>query len=407
MTPRPLALLCLLTATAAAAADRTFPYEGTVRAAEVEVRSGPGSAYYTTGLLKAGDRVTVMRHDRGGWYMVKPPAGSFSYVRADHVQTADGQTGVVSLPPSSDGLPARTVVRIGSQVSDDAAFSGRQLPNGERVTILGRKTVETDAGPVEMFRIEPPEREFRWVKGDYVVEAKGDRPTGLAKPIEESAFEGDLVAEFGTPADDRPPLTGDADPNVIVAQRKRLEAIDARFRAMAQQEPPAWRLGELEADYAALRKDAATEMLVGQIGQRLAAIESRRKVLKQYEDFLALINRTSDQERKLLSLQTAAGVKPDVRNASLADPAATPAEMPPLDGAGLVQKVTARVPNGPRYVLLAPDGRTLAYLIAADGVSIEEHVGKQRGVVGDRRRSETLGGDVIRVRRLVPVELEN
>ncbi|MBL8848846.1 MAG: hypothetical protein JNG89_04150, partial [Planctomycetaceae bacterium] len=57
-----------------------FPYEATVQADDVHVRSGPGLRHYPTGKLNSGDHVTVIRHDPGGWYMIAPPAGSFSWI---------------------------------------------------------------------------------------------------------------------------------------------------------------------------------------------------------------------------------------------------------------------------------------------------------------------------------------
>ena len=401
MTIRTTVLAAALLASAARAADVEFPYEAVVRAPDVEVRSGPGQSYYATGRLGVGDRVRVIRHDRGGWMAVEPPAGQFSYVRVEHVRSADGLTGVVDLPANDDGSPGRTVVRIGSAVSDDSAMSSRQLPVGERVVILGRKIVTTDAGEVEMYKIEPPEREYRWIKGDFVGPAPKDGPLG-----------GGLVAEMPTPPAAGPseflpaePKPRDPDPNTLLAQRKTLEEIDARFSAMAGKDPSAWRLDDLEAEYRALSDAAATDTLVGQIGQRLAAIETRRQVLRRFEDFHRMITETSEKERRLLSLQQSAGTTP----ASMSRPAGektAETQTPPLVGAGLIQKVRARVPGGPSYVLVAPDGRTLAYLRPSAGVNLDVHVGRQRGLAGTRRKDAALGGDVIDVTAVVPVRLE-
>ena len=51
-----------------------------ITADDVYVRSGPGENYYPTDKLKAGQEVEVYRHDPGGWYAIRPPKGSFSWV---------------------------------------------------------------------------------------------------------------------------------------------------------------------------------------------------------------------------------------------------------------------------------------------------------------------------------------
>ena len=55
------------------------PYGADVTADDVYVRSGPGSNYYPTTKLHAGDRVLVVG-EQFGWLKIAPPPGSFSYV---------------------------------------------------------------------------------------------------------------------------------------------------------------------------------------------------------------------------------------------------------------------------------------------------------------------------------------
>lgn len=417
------------------AESETFPYEAVVQVDSTEVRSGPGATYYVTGHLKHGDPVTVHRHDRGGWFMISPPPGSFSYIRVEHVQSTDGRAGVVTLPDYSDGRPSLAVVRIGSSISDDAAFSGRQLSNGSKVHILGRKMVTTDGGQVEMFKISPPDREYRWVKGDFIT--KSGAPVKKARQErDDDLFDGALVAEFG--AEDAPSIMTSGDgqapamttrrphnpsPDALLAQKKQLDEIDGRFRATVGQDPGSWRLDELEREYQTLKQGALTEILVGQIEQRLAAIKRRRDIVRQYEEFIKLTTETSDREQQLLALQNSAGAPAMTteietslgKPGGLSAPEATPSQsssnrsvsaMPTLDGAGLIQKQAPRFPGGPRYVLLATDGRTLAYLYSTSGINLEEQVGNERGVVGHRQFDNRLNGDTIDVRRLVPVRLK-
>jgi hypothetical protein len=106
---------------------------------------------------------------------------------------------------------------------------------------------------------------------------------------------------------------------------------------------------------------------------------------------------------------------PQVRQA----PAANPGVLPPLaaprqihpqapgalDGAGIVQRAVTPVPGGPQHVLLAPNGRILAYLYPDRGVNLDAYVGHPMGIVGPRAYRPELQADLIVVRGMVPVRL--
>ncbi|HEV8069681.1 MAG TPA: hypothetical protein VGP76_18220 [Planctomycetaceae bacterium] len=82
-----------------------------------------------------------------------------------------------------------------------------------------------------------------------------------------------------------------------------------------------------------------------------------------------------------------------------------PPGSPPLDGAGIVQRAAATSPNGPRYVLLAPNGRILAYLQPDRGINLDAYVGRPMGIMGLRTYRSELQADLIIVRGMMPVRL--
>jgi hypothetical protein len=82
-----------------------------------------------------------------------------------------------------------------------------------------------------------------------------------------------------------------------------------------------------------------------------------------------------------------------------------PPGSPPLDGAGIVQQAAATFPNGPRHVLLAPNGRILAYLQAERGINLDAYIGRQMGIIGVRAYRSELQTDLIVVRGMIPVRL--
>ena len=71
------------------AQDRKFPYEAVVDLDSEYVRSGPGPNFYPTDKLPRGAKVMVHRHDPGGWCMIAPPVGSFSWILAKNVKKTE------------------------------------------------------------------------------------------------------------------------------------------------------------------------------------------------------------------------------------------------------------------------------------------------------------------------------
>ena len=140
---------------------RKFPYEGLVESDAAYVRSGPGKQFYPTGQLKRGTRVTVHRHDPGGWYMIAPPAGSFSWIRAEYVQKTAPNRGII--------LENNVVVRVGSAFGDETREVEQvRLSKNDQVQILEETVLSTSAGQVPHYKITPPTGEYRWVSGKYI-----------------------------------------------------------------------------------------------------------------------------------------------------------------------------------------------------------------------------------------------
>ncbi|MFG0335821.1 MAG: hypothetical protein ACF8TS_20875, partial [Maioricimonas sp. JB049] len=439
-------IIAMAGATSARAAIQSFPYEAECRADDIVVRSGPGQRYYATGKLKRGTQVQVHRHDPGGWFMVAPPPGSFSWIDAALVKVTGPGAGVVDVPPLEDGRVPRAIVRIGSQLSDDHAYYGRELGSGETVKILGEKTLQTDRGPVQMLKIEPPAREYRWIKGDFVVpvdprlrdelvsdpfaipphskiaepepaaapeqmpmaDSSTDRDKPASKPVSvsnevETSLERELVRsqQAGVVRQSGPSASE------LRNVRDRLSDLDHRYSDMMTLDPGHWDLDDLTREYTALQAEA-TPAMANQIDLRLAAIDARRSILAEYRDFVRLTTETSKRDAQLLSMQNATSVPvptggptpqgppalptgdippitiptpptaPIETAPQTPPPAATPSAStqpeaagnvaPQLNGAGIIQRAPRPVPGRPEYVLIAPDGRLLAWLEAEDGI---------------------------------------
>lgn len=322
------ASLCvLLPALHLVADEQRFPYEATVVGDQVETRCGPGTRFYVTGYVNQDDRVTVHRHDHGGWFMIAPPPGSISWIAAEVVERVSPERGVVRLDPA-DGRPARAIVRIGSEVSEDHSYYGRELSQGDDVQILGEKTLHSERGAVRMFKITPPAQEFRWIKGEFVV------------PLDETVRESQSTDPYQVPPEQRrqfirrggarvqkfaqndptdtsgPDLANPAGHAASTPQRgvsnasedkaalyDRLDQIDQEYAGMMQRDPVSWDLDALEQKYRHLRRDAGTT-IQALIDQRLQVLAQRRDIFHHYQKFVQLTTETTEQDTRLQGVQT-------------------------------------------------------------------------------------------------------
>jgi len=455
LTPLLMTGLFLSLADDVFAKKRTFPYEAVVNAEEALVRSGNGRRYYPTLKLKRGGRVTVHRHDPGGWFMITPPQGSFSWIRAEHVQKTAGTTGRVT----ENGV----VVRVGSTFDDSRDVEQIRLSKNDEVTILGSKNVQTEFGNVLMYRIKPPAGEWRWVEGHLLLPADQYQPGKSAPATIDSPIaqnESDPFSQPMTATQDaapkqeviQTPTDGSARRSVpavdeIAAAKQAIKTIDTQFRAMIEGEPTAWDLDGLESDYKTLQQEIKHPAIASKIDLRIDAVNRYRKVKEEYKEFLKLAEETSKRDAELVSMapdqnktsryptpNPAAGengllpptpepAEPTIPSqpvAPLPQPSAptptVPQMQPPqpakptqpqFSGAGIIRRLT-NVRNGmPTHALVAPNGQFLAYLQpVSPQINLDAAQGRAIGVTGKRWFRSDLRGDYILVESMTPVRLQ-
>lgn len=428
-----------------------FPYEAEVRGDDVHIRSGPSLRHYPTGKLKQGDRVTVIRHDPGGWFMIAPPPGSFSWIDASLVRKIDERTGVVRLPPLENGQSAPALVRVGSTLSDECSLFSVQLDADDQVEILGEKTLNLDRGPVLMYQIAPPAQEFRWVKGDYIAPVAASERAATGDPF---AVPAPPRLEVGTPTFSNGPTVdvahagpgedGRAASEPVAPLSNDLDVLDRQLTENLAQDPAQWRLDEFEQRFRELLP-MSDPVHASLIRQRLAAIAARKQAQADYIDFVRLTTETTLREQQLQALQFGgipaqpAGYPQVQLGAPQPIPDGTPAPaslpgsppggtprlpsriapipershgeppagpvMPRFDGAGIIQRSGNPLGTVPPYVLISPTGKLLAFLEPGPGTNLEPYVGRSMGVIGTRGFDARLQADRIVVRRLQAVQL--
>ncbi|MGC8623857.1 MAG: SH3 domain-containing protein [Phycisphaerae bacterium] len=106
-------------------------FVGQVKASHVNVRSGPGLAYYVIGQLARGDLVKVTG-ERNGWYRFAAPAGARCYIARQFVKlNSNGTTGTVT--------GSFVNVRAASALSPASSYAVVNLLNtGATVSITGQ-----------------------------------------------------------------------------------------------------------------------------------------------------------------------------------------------------------------------------------------------------------------------------
>jgi hypothetical protein len=436
------ALAVLVCMTAVRAEERKFPYEAIIDAADGEnVWSGPGSKHYPTMKLNRGDRVIVRRHDPGGWCMISPPEGSFSWVRAAHVKRDGTDRGSL--------ISNRVVVHTGSNLKpEDFTTVQADLSKGDAVEILGEKNFPFDDGPQLMLKIRPIKGEWRWIPRKSIVAVDAMKSDPFSDDDGSSRRRGP-VANTEPDAFTRPVSTAQTfqDPSSEPAQdiegtrrtnteadqpgKTRLAAIDQQFRDMIQQDPPTWDLDSLANQYKQLDLDIGTQAMRRTIGLRMDAVKRYHKIHRDYVDFYRLTTETRKRDVELQALQSqsqtqlamadqrrivastdgqpmpqpVAQPQPQPSAQPQPQPAAQNSAPASFDGAGIVQKMSKSFPGGPQYVLVAPDGRMLTYLQPSQGVDLNRYVGRSMGITGKRYHRDDWNADTLIVQSLQPVQL--
>ena len=396
--------------------EQAFPYKAYVNSNEVYARSGPGKNYYPTTKMKQGDEVEVYRHDPGGWYAIRPPAGSYTWVSARYLEK--GENGLARV--AGDQVAAR----VGSQFSDARDVIQVRLHRGETVEILETKDFKSGPDSGTWYKIAPPSGEFRWVSGKYVeIDYPHDgvrrttadnspliHPTAMSRPSTTASVAAEPPAAGLSPAPSwarkaeshetpvampvanepaAPPANAYAtrqlpDPTQPGARATRqsspeefqaeLDRLDTELALMLVEEPSVWRFDEIGLRARDLVNQAETALERGRARQLVAKIEQSEDVKLRYDAVANLKTRTERENRQLADLSR-----------TLTTPQQNlPSTDPRFDGSGRLARVVAAKPGTPQYALVDDKGDIQCYVSPAPGVNMQYYVGRKVGVTGER-----------------------
>ena len=417
-----LAAVCLGLASSWAWCDE-FPYTAYVNSADVYVRSGPGKNYYPTEKLQQGEKVEVYRHDPGGWYAIRPPRQSCSWISARHVELGADGVGVVN----SDGV----VARVGSTFSDIREVIQVRLNRGEKVELL-EPTATTNS---QWYKIAPPSGEFRWVFGKFV-DREAPRSSALAARDEQPA-KGDAGSDDAeTDSDDdaadaevpekgavklasgaRNETTsfqegteenhsGDARVKQSLRERRKstrnqrvesnpdalqaeLNELDLQLSAMVAEEITAWSFIDLRLRAERALEAGQTALERGRVRVLLNKI-ARFEELKQRHDAVTKVHQQTDMLNQQIG-STIALRRGDIQSER-------------FDGVGRLSPVASRKAGSPQFALMDATGGIAFLVTPAPGVNLRPYVDKHIGVTGSRGYLPELQKPHINVQRITSLD---
>lgn len=354
--------------------------DGEVIGRDVYVRSGDSLNHYTICKLAAGDKVKIVG-ERGDWYEIAPPEGTFSLVSGDYVDTSDNQTGKIN------GDNVR--VRAGSLLNENKYTVQTLMTRGADVTILGRN-------PDGFLRIKPPQGATLWINRNYVA-VTGEEPR---KPSNSTAATNSVKADgektaapekalSNTPAD-----VAIAAPTTIASPTRTVSALSTSN----------WRkqLDELETQARAEAVKPAAERNFAPISEKLQPIAAQKEdqfasqFAQRRLDQIQSMSFLSDAIKKVRELDNMSESK---RREFLAARATIPEPTIPIPSGIEVQgelRASAVYPPGSpnaRYRLIDPAvgaGKTLGYveIPSSLNINIQDYLGQRVTVRASEMRPQ-------------------
>lgn len=406
----------------------------------LDVFDEPDDRGFSTGRLREGAVLRVLRRVDADWLEVEPPRGSISWVDEDAVRDlGDGRVRVSA---------ARAAVRPGR--------AGALMPGAIRV-ILGRGEIARRVdhpslvlgrGPNEraFLAIEPPARETRFVRargvrslegpigrvdgmgggeaarwvGTAGASRRGDRDETARRaaftdddvegPPSGAGGRGDWIARreddgFGSGSNSNSNSSSNSDSNsgsgpttsasggmaLSGALAGRAAELEAFERGMLAEPPPRWRFGELIERYRNLLAEAADPGDRSEIERRIRVLEARGRAGESARRIEELLRRGRERDEAMRLARRRDGAPAAERR-----------------NPGLIGELypSSRERDGRRlHALFDPRvGRVTAYLDIPPGLPADEYVGDVVEVEGPPTFQEDLNANVIEVREIHRLE---
>jgi len=405
--------LILFLITTAATADESFPYKIAVKARDVAVRSGPGSQFYATGHLAAGDEIEVYQRKGGGWLAIRPPATSFNWIEANKLRMTND-------PDLAKVVGNNVVAWVGSELGavEDHKWQVK-LDVGESVRLMSRQSMAIFSGDErrDFYQIAPPAGDFRWVhERDIKPLVEQAAAVKSTSEIQLAQFQvaADETSDASTRRDGfvaRDNATADTPAARIASLAPRTgfqpsEAGGADFDSLAKmldielsenvsKDPSQWKLASLHQNAKTLLEQSDTTLQRGKA----------RLMLENIKEFERLQRRYAEDEDSEVDVPQAESQSANERPVSeFSDASSLSGFDPRFDGRGWLLPVHSRRQASPPYALLDQQGQILSFVSPAPGLNLHRYLRKQVGIFGQRSRAEFLNKPHLTADRIVDIE---
>jgi hypothetical protein len=384
------------------AAAEKFPYIAYANSDDVYIRSGPGKNYYPTEKLAKGDPVEIYRQDPGGWYAIRPPQGSFSWVPADVLKPIGDRLAVVQKD--------KTPCFVGTRLSNARDVHQVRLDQGEQVEILDIKQIGDGSDAQSWCQIAPPSGEFRWVFGKYIDRnlppgvSNSDKSRGAADRDDRTAKNPGWIAKGNAKsvaADDADSADSDTSP-------RRESSWHATGKNAAEERPAPMgdpfqsELNSIDLDVSKIAADDQSTWEFTALRRRAEALLPRADTALERGRVRLVLNRIArfeDVKRRYDLLNQPGSAIASNR------PSVLPVDDPNrYDGVGKLAPVVSQRPNAPRYALIDNSNQVVSFITPAPGVDLQAYVGKSVGVSGQRGFMPELGKPHVTVQRVAIVD---
>lgn len=417
-------------------------YEARVTTPRALVHSGPGEKFYPTMALSPGDTVEIYREEAGGWFGIRPPEDSFSWIPEKQLRLKGGGLAEVREEDVAS--------RIGSQLSDRRNAVQVRLKKGEVVEIVGKETIDGE----KWFKIAPPAGEFRWIHAASV-ERRGSiaeseppaeadsqivpasatsesapekveiKPEVASKSVAEAAptsgesWRASSAPASAPPADVTPPpltpratsttpspaptpaaaappvsTTPSAAPSPSVTPSataapaptgidlpRQLTDIELRLSRMASAPPQLWNTERLQRDTEQLLAKAQTQVERDMVKVTMAKIDHFTALARRYQQPATRTPRVvagSPDPATAMTVGVPAG-------AGSGDPrTAALAAAGRFDATGILRPVVSKRPGAPQFALVDERGQVVTFVTPTPDLNLQPYLGRRIGIAGNR-----------------------
>jgi len=352
----------------------SFPYVAQITADKVNIRSGPGTNYYSCGNLNKPDRVKVVG-SQFSWSRIVPPAGSFSWISKQYVS--------IDLNDPSIGIVTGDSVRVyaGSNRLKPIHSTTMQLKlkKDDEVLLLG----EEEGG---YYKISPPAGVYLWVSTKYTesLGAVGEVPLIVELPSRPKA---DTLAVA--------PVRAPTDAAVEAGALREYYALEKQVKAerakpMGQQ------------NYANIKKELAKIAGNKKTGKAARYAEFMLKQIQGFELALEVAKEVSLQDAQLQRIQER------IEKAR----ATKLAQFPDIGRFAVIGHLQTSNIYGPEaeprhYRIMDDSGKTICYALpdkSASQTDLSKLLGRKVGLVGTIKPHMQTAGALVQFTEIVELK---